>query len=65
MEQDAWEPAFDPIEFNKEHGPLQVDDYSLTPEELHSWARRAVEMRKGIEEKARKIVHEEPIEAEE
>ena len=46
VEPDAWAPLFDPEQFTKDHGPLLVDDYRLTPLELERWAVRASRIRK-------------------
>ena len=50
--QDEWKPLFDPFKFNEDHGPLTLDDYRLEPEELRSWAERAVRIRESINERA-------------
>ena len=31
-------PLFDPLKFNENHGPLLIEDYKLSQEELKLWA---------------------------
>ena len=38
-DQDQWKPLFDPFQFNEEHGPLTLDQYRLTTDELRTWAQ--------------------------
>ena len=43
-----WKPLFDPADFNNEHGPLIVDDYRLSQEDMLSWAERVIKLRVDI-----------------
>ena len=52
-ENDHWAPLFEPTKFNAEHGPLKLEDYRLSADELKEWAERAVVIRASIAEKAK------------
>ena len=41
---DEWSPLFDPEDFNKEHGPLLIEDFRLPQDDLRAWAERAVKL---------------------
>ena len=32
--QPLWRPIFEPIQFNEEHGPLTIEDYRLSQDQL-------------------------------
>ena len=34
----SWVPNFEPHDFNEAHGPLEIEDYRLSPQDLRSWA---------------------------
>ena len=53
MDQDTWCPGFEPNEFNAAHGPLQIDKYRLTNDELEEWAVRAIKIRQKIVDQAK------------
>ena len=38
VHMEHWDPLFDPYDFNNKHGPLSLEKYRLTKEELFSWA---------------------------
>ena len=40
-----WETLFDPVKFNEEHGPLLLEQYRLSNEELETWAKKCVKLR--------------------
>ena len=40
VDPDAWNPLFEPNFFTEQNGPLKVDDYRLSEEELRRWAER-------------------------
>ena len=46
-----WVPLFEPHGFNEEHGPLQIEDYRLSEEDLWDWAQRCTRIRARITEK--------------
>ena len=48
----GWAPYFEPHDFNQAHGPLEVERYRISPEELSTWYQRAVKIRASILEKA-------------
>ena len=35
---DGWIPNFEPHDFNEAYGPLEIEGYRLSPEDLRSWA---------------------------
>ena len=35
---DLWKPRFEPGAFNDEHGPLEVEKYRLSPQEMIDFA---------------------------
>ena len=37
--QEEWAPLFEPYEFNNHHGPLLIDEYKLSKDDLLSWAQ--------------------------
>ena len=39
-----WSPLFEPEEFNREHGPLLIENFRLPPDDLKAWAERAVKL---------------------
>ena len=55
-----WETLFDPLKFNEDHGPLLLEQYRLNNEELATWAKKSVKLRKSIEEKAKEVTEPEP-----
>ena len=55
-----WMPLFFPNDFTEEHGPLKVEQYRLTPDELKSWAERCVKIRASIADKAKNCAENEP-----
>ena len=38
VDPESWMPLFDPSDFNKAHGPLEVEDYRLPVDDLKTWA---------------------------
>ena len=48
-----WQPLFDPGDFNTEHGPLTIEQYQLSPDDLFSWAERAIKLRILIAERSK------------
>ena len=54
VDMDEWKPLFEPTDFNNVHGPLTIEDYRMTPDDLRSWAERAIKLRVVIVERARK-----------
>jgi len=44
VEPDAWAPFFEPTSFTEQHGPLKVDDYMLSQDELRQWAERCTRL---------------------
>ena len=38
VDPDSWMPLFDPSDFNKAHGPLEVEHYQLPVDDLKTWA---------------------------
>ena len=53
-DEDAeWSPLFEPTDFNKEHGPLEVEEYRLPADDLKAWAERCVALRSSIAERAK------------
>ena len=50
----GWSPIFEPVEFNEAHGPLAIEDYRLSTDELHSWAVRATTLRSTIAERSKR-----------
>ena len=51
-DQPGWSPIFEPIEFNEEHGPLSIENYRLSQDDLRYWAVRATDLRSSIVERA-------------
>ena len=49
----SWAPLFEPADFNDAHGPLNLEDYQLSQEELKTWAERVIKIRAGIMQKAK------------
>ena len=49
-DQQGWSPLFEPVEFNDEHGPLTIENYRLSQDQLRSWAVRATNIRSSIVE---------------
>ena len=43
-----WKPLFEPTDFNNEHGPLVVDSYRLSQDDMVSWAERVINLRTEI-----------------
>ena len=37
IEADQWQPLFEPLKYNEEHGPLTLAASRLSQEELQSW----------------------------
>ena len=61
MDDEAqWKPLFDPSDFNNEHGPLIVDDYRLSQEDMLSWAERVIKLRVDINNWAKEYSDLEP-----
>ena len=52
VDPDSWAPLFDPQHFNEVHGPLEVEPFRLPPEDLETWAMRAMKLRICIVEKS-------------
>ena len=48
-----WAPLFEPVDFNETHGPLNVEYYRLSPEDLLTWAERTIKIRATIDAKAK------------
>ena len=38
LPEDQWMPLFEPAQFNEQHGPLELDHYRLTSDQLEEWA---------------------------
>ena len=55
VDRDSWVPLFEPSDFNHDHGPLEIEPYRLPPEDLETWADRAVRLRASIVERAREV----------
>ena len=55
VDAESWAPLFEPADFNEAHGPLQLDDYRLSQEELRSWAERIIKIRAAIIAKAESL----------
>ena len=47
---DAWQPLFEPKDFNEAHAPLKLSAYQLSTDELREWAERVVKIRMAINE---------------
>ena len=62
VDPDHWTPLFEPTDFNDNHGPLQLEDYRLSQEELKRWAERCTAIRAAIVQRARELVQQEPEE---
>ena len=50
---ESWVPLFEPADFNDAHGPLKLEDYQLSQEELKTWAERVIKIRADIMQKAK------------
>jgi len=48
VDRDAWTPLFEPNIFTEAHGPLKVDDYRMSEDELRHWAERCTRLRSQI-----------------
>ena len=48
-----WSPVFEPTDFNEAHGPLKLQSYRLSTDELRDWAERTVKIRVAILERAK------------
>ena len=53
VDLDQWAPLYEPNEFNEAHGPLVIDNYRLSEEELRSWAERCTNVRVTIVERSK------------
>ena len=51
-DQPDWSPMFEPVEFNEVHGPLVIENYRLSQDDLRYWAVRATDLRSSIVERA-------------
>ena len=52
-EPDSWAPLFDPTEFNTKYGPLEIEKYQLSNEQLKEFAMAMTKIRRAIVEKAK------------
>ena len=48
-----WKPLFEPADFNNEHGPLVLENYRLSQDDMLSWAERVIKLRADIVERAK------------
>ena len=59
-EDERTTPLFEPTDFKVEHGPLELDRFKLSAEELESWAQRAIRLRDVITKRAARLDTEIP-----
>ena len=55
-----WAPLFEPTDFNKEHGPLEIEQYRLPQDDLRAWAERCVKLRATIAGNAKRQADGDP-----
>ena len=55
VDPDDWSPLFEPHDFAEANGPLEIEPYRLPPEDLQTWADRAIRLRASIVERAKEV----------